>query len=180
VDPLRRAYGHAGRDRIAEERVLRYDLTLPLLLAVRWTGTPQRLTAAGKVYRLENESATHLQAFHQIELYVIDERPVVDPFWLAGRLLQAIDQALPRAEVRMTETSYPMCARAWSLDVRLASDQEWVEVLAYGEYADWVMRALGADPRRQIALGAGLGLERIAALRYGIDDIRKIASARVA
>jgi phenylalanyl-tRNA synthetase alpha chain len=78
----------------------------------------------------------------------------------------------------MTPTEYPMCVRAWSLDVR--QGESWVEVMAWGDYAGWVLRAIGADPDRQIALGAGFGLERIAALRYGIDDIRKMATARVA
>ena len=163
--------------RIAGERILRYDLTLPLLLTVRWAGTPLRLTSAGKAYRSELETATHLQAFHQLEVFVLDERRAVDPFWLAGRLLDAVDRALPRAEVRMTPTDYPMCARAWSLDVR--RDDHWVELLAWGEYADWVLRALGADPDKHIALGAGFGLERLAMLRYAIDDIRKIASTQV-
>ena len=164
--------------RIDGDRVLRYDLTLPLLLNVQWNGTPQRRMATGKVYRGETESATHLEAFHQLELFVIDDRPAVDAFWLAGRILDAIDRALPRSEVRMTPTDYPMCARAWSLDVR--RDEAWIELMAWGEYADWVMRAVGADPTKQIALGAGFGLERLALLRHGIDDIRKVASARVA
>ncbi len=159
-------------------RILRYDLTLPLLLTVRWTGTPLRLTSAGKAYRSEIESATRLQAFHQLEIFALDERGALDPFWLAGRVLDAVDRALPRAEVRMTPTDYPMCARAWSLDVR--RDDRWVELLAWGEYADWVLRALGADPNRHIALGAGFGLERLAMLRFDIDDIRKIANTQVA
>jgi RNA polymerase sigma factor (sigma-70 family) len=163
--------------RIAGERVLRYDLTLPLLLNARWTGAPQRLSAAGKVYRCETESPTHLQAFHQLELFVIDNRPRTGPWSLAGRILEAVDRALPRSEVRMTPTEYPMCSRAWSLDVR--RDDRWIELMAWGEYTDWVMQALGADPANQIALGAGFGLERIAALRHGIDDIRKLATARV-
>jgi phenylalanyl-tRNA synthetase alpha chain len=71
-----------------------------------------------------------------------------------------------------------MCARAFSLDIR--RDEQWIELLAWGEYAPWVMRAIGADPERHIALGAGFGLERVAALRYGIDDIRKIATSSVA
>jgi RNA polymerase sigma factor (sigma-70 family) len=166
--------------RIQGERVLRYDLTLPLLLTVRSSGAAQRLTAAGKVYRRERESATHLEVFHQLEIFVMEERGRLDPWWLAGKLLEAVDRALPRSEVRMTPTDYPMCARAWSLDVRGKGDDRWLELLAWGEYADWVMRAVGADPARQVALGAGLGLERIAALRYGIDDIRKVAAARVA
>jgi RNA polymerase sigma factor (sigma-70 family) len=162
---------------IEGNRVLRYDLTLPLLLTVRWNGSAQRLTAAGKVYRREQVSATHLEAFHQLELFAVDDRGAIDPWWFAGRILDAVDRLLPRSEVRMTPTDYPMCARAWSLDVR--RDDEWVEVMAWGEYAPWVIRAMGADPLRQVALGAGFGLERCAALRYGIDDVRKIATAVV-
>jgi len=164
--------------RIGDERVLRYDLTLPLLLAVRWEGTTRSLAAVGKAYRREHESATHLEAFHQLEVFVIADRDAADPVAFPGRILDAVDRALDGPEVRITLTEYPMCARAWSLDVR--REDGWVEVMAWGKYADWVLRAVGADPTRQIALGAGFGLERIAGLRYGIDDIRKIATARVA
>jgi RNA polymerase sigma factor (sigma-70 family) len=163
--------------RIDGDRVLRYDLTLPLLLTVKWRGAPQRLTAAGKAYRRETVSATHLEAFHQLELFAFDDRTAIDPWWFAGRILSAIDRALPGSDVRVSPTSYPMCRRAWSLDV-MRGDQ-WVEVMAWGEYADWVLRGIGADPERQTALGAGLGLERLAGLKYGIDDIRKIATASV-
>src|SRR6202042_1955411 len=48
-------------------------------------------------------------------------------------------------------TQGQVCRRAWSLDV-MRSDQ-WVEVMAWGEYADWVLRGIGADPERQTALG---------------------------
>ncbi|MEI9938976.1 MAG: hypothetical protein WDO69_17295 [Pseudomonadota bacterium] len=161
--------------RIEAERVLRYDLTLPLLLNVRWTGSPQRLTASGKVYRRESVSATHLEAFHQLELFAIDEQSALEPWGFAGRILDAVDRILPRAEVRLSPTEYPMCRRAWSLDVLHAD--EWREVLAFGEYADWVVRGIGADPARQTALGAGMGLERLAGLKYEIDDIRKLATA---
>jgi len=52
-----------------------------------------------------------------------------------------------------------------------------VEVLAWGEYADWVLQGIGADPASQLALDAGVGLERLAALKYSIDDIRKMSAA---
>lgn len=167
---------------IGGERVLRYDLTLPLLLEVRWEGRGRRLTAAGKVYRCEVESATHLQAFHQLELMAIDDQGAIDVWSFAGRILDAVDRLLPRSEVRVTPTDYPMCARAWSLDVRRdeGGHETWVELMAWGQYADWVLRGIGADPQRQIALGAGFGLERCAVLRYGIDDVRKVAAAKVA
>jgi RNA polymerase sigma factor (sigma-70 family) len=167
--------------RIGGERVLRYDLTLPLLLNFRWEGRGRRLTAAGKVYRRERESRTHLEAFNQLELLAIDDRGVLDIWWFAGRILDAVDRLLPGSEVRVTPTGYPMCARAWSLDIRREQDgaEAWTELMAWGQYADWVMRGIGADPEKQIAMGAGFGLERSALLAYGIDDVRKVAAARV-
>jgi phenylalanyl-tRNA synthetase alpha chain len=139
---------------------------------VRWTGATQRLTTAGKVYRREIESTTHLEAFHQFELFELGQRSALDAWAFAGRIMAAIDHVLPRAEMRVTPTDYPMCARAWSLDV--LRDGNWVELLAWGEYADWVLRGLGADPAQHAALGCGIGLERLALHRYGIDDVRKL------
>ncbi|HET9930028.1 MAG TPA: sigma-70 family RNA polymerase sigma factor, partial [Polyangiaceae bacterium] len=167
----------AKLQRIEGERVLRYDLTLPLLLNVRWSGQPSRLLAAGKVYRQELESATHLEAFHQAELFALDVRGAFDVWTFAGRILAAVDQLFPRAEVRVTPTEYPMCRRAWSLDVLREGD--WVEVLAWGEYADWVLTGIGADPVRHTGFGAGIGLERFAGLKYRIDDVRKLATAAI-
>jgi phenylalanyl-tRNA synthetase alpha chain len=163
---------------IEADHVLRYDLTLPLLLDVRWQGSPLRLCSSGKVYRREAVSATHLEAFHQLELFALDEREKLDPWAFAGNILNAVDRVLPRAELRVTPTDYPMCRRAWSLDVLRSGD--WIELLAWGEYADWVLRGIGADPEQQAAVGAGVGLERLAALKYGIDDIRKMASTTLA
>ena len=164
--------------RIGGERVLRYDLTLPLLLNVRCSEQPLRLVAAGKVYRQELESSTHLEAFHQAELFMLDARGALDVWAFAGRILAAVDRLFPRAEVRVTPTEYPMCKRAWSFDV--LHEDRWVEVLAWGEYADWVLTGIGVDPLRHSGFGAGIGLERLAALKYGIDDVRKMATAAIA
>ncbi|HEY5373286.1 MAG TPA: hypothetical protein VIK01_06345 [Polyangiaceae bacterium] len=48
-----------------------------------------------------------------------------------------------------------------------------------GEYAAWVLQGIGADPELQSAIGAGMGLERLASLKYCIDDVRKIATASI-
>jgi len=157
--------------------VLRYDLTLPLLLSVRWTGTRQELRAAGKVYRVENESSTHLEAFHQLELFAADVRGRLDVWAFAGRILEAVDRLVPQAEVRISPTDYPMCARAFTLDVHHEGD--WREIMAWGEYADWVLRGIAPNPSSHVAIGAGFGLERAAGLRFGIRDVRQIAGARV-
>ena len=57
-----------------DARILRYDLTLPLLLTVRYEGAPLRIWAAGKAYRLCQVDAMHLEAFHQAEVLWVDER----------------------------------------------------------------------------------------------------------
>jgi RNA polymerase sigma factor (sigma-70 family) len=163
---------------VDDRRILRYDLTLPLLLTVRYEGRPLRIWAAGKAYRLCQVDAMHLDAFHQAEVLWMDERSRLDPWQLTGRVLQSIDRALPNRTVKIVPTEYSMCSQAWDLEVD--DEGQWSEVLAWGVFSDRIVEHLGGDPKRHIAVGVGYGLERIAMLRYGIDDARKIDVATVA
>ncbi len=171
VDPLE-------LHRVDDNRILRYDLTLPLLLAARFEGTPLRLWASGKAYRLCEVDATHLDAFHQAEAFWLDERERLDPWQVTARVLQSVDCALPGYAVKIVPTKHPMCSQAWELEIE--TDGQWFEVLAWGVFTDRIVAHLGADPSRYSAAGVGYGLERIAMIRYGIDDIRKVDVASVA
>jgi len=164
--------------RIDDRRILRYDLTLPLLLTVRYDGQPLRLWASGKAYRVCQADATHLEAFHQAEALWLDERASLDPWQMSGRVLQSADRVLPGRTVKIVPTEYPMCSQAWELEVE--EDGRWSEVLAWGVFTDRIVAHLGGDPARHRAVGVGYGLERLAMLRYGIDDIRKVDVASVA
>ncbi|MGA9368747.1 MAG: hypothetical protein WBV35_14905, partial [Steroidobacteraceae bacterium] len=164
--------------RIDVNKILRYDLTLPLLLTARYEGQPLRVWSSGKVYRVCEADAKHLEAFHQLEVLWLDERERVEQWQLTGRVLQSVDRALPRRSVKIVPVQYPMCERAWELEVE--ENDEWLEVLAWGVFTDRFVAHLGGDPARHVAMGVGYGLERLAMLRYGIDDIRKIDVARVA
>ena len=164
--------------RIDDRRILRYDLTLPLLLTVRYAGQPLRIWTSGKAYRLCQIDAMHLEAFHQAEVLWMDERSRLDQWQMTGRVLQSIDGALPGRTVKIVPTEYSMCSQAWDLEVD--DDGHWSEVLAWGVFSDRIVEHLGGDPKRHIAVGVGYGLERIAMLRYGIDDARKIDVASVA
>jgi hypothetical protein len=159
-------------------KILRYDLTLPLLLTVRYEGRPIRVWSSGKTYRLCQADATHLEAFHQFEVLWFDDREKLDPWQLTGRMLQSVDRTLPGRTVKIMSVHYPMGSRAWELGVD--ENGEWVEVLACGVFTDRIVSHLGGDPTRHTAMGIGYGLERFAMHRYGIDDIRKIDIARVA
>lgn len=164
--------------RVDAQRILRYDLTLPLLLTVRYTGEPLRVWASGKAYRICKPDAMHLEAFHQAEAFMLDEREKLDPWHLTGRVLQSIDRLLPGRAVKVVPTQYAMCTQSWELEVE---DQgQWHEVLAWGVFSDRIVQHVGGDPAHHTAVGVGYGLERLAMLRYGIDDIRKIDVASVA
>jgi hypothetical protein len=164
--------------RLDDHRILRYDLTLPLLLAVRYEGHPVRCWATGKAYRVCQVDALHLEAFHQAEVLYMDERGRLDPWHLTGQVLRSVDAVLPGRAVKVVPTTYPMCSQAWELEIE--SSGHWYEVLAWGMFTDRIVRHLGGDPQRHAAAGVGYGLERLAMLCYDIDDIRKVERARVA
>ena len=164
--------------RVDDTRILRYDLTLPLLLTVKYEGRPLRLTSAGKAYRLCQIDALHLDAFHQAEILWMEDRAQVDAWRATARVLHAVDLVLPGRTMKIVPTKYEMCSQSWELEIDV--DDRWYEVLAWGVFSDRVVRHLGGDPARHTAIGIGCGLERLAMLRYGIDDIRKIESSLVA
>jgi phenylalanyl-tRNA synthetase alpha subunit len=164
--------------RIDDRRILRYDLTLPLLMSLRDTGAPFRIWAAGKAYRQCHVDATHLEAFHQAEVLWMDDRAALDPWLLTSRVLRSVDAVLPGRTVKIVPTQFSMCSQAWELEVE--DDGRWFEVMAWGVFTDRIVRLVGGDPTRHMLGGVGYGLERLAMLRYGIDDIRKVEIASVA
>ena len=164
--------------RVDETRILRYDLTLPLLMNVRFEGSPLRIFSSGKAYRACQPDATHLEAFHQAEMFCLDDRARLDKWQMMTLVLRSVEATVPGLPVRIMPTSYPTCSEAWDVDVE--QHGRWWEVIAFGVFTDRVVEHLGADARRQTAIGAGYGLERLAMLRYGIDDIRKMDVSQVA
>ena len=164
--------------RVDDQRILRYDLTLPLLLTTRYQGEGLRIWAAGKAYRRCEIDAMHLEAFHQADVLWLDAHQHVDRWRMTSLVLESVDRLLPGRSVKIVPTSYPMCRQAWDLQVE--DDGRWFEVLAWGIFTDKIVRHLGGDPAVHTAVGVGYGLERLAMLRYGIDDIRKIDVSRVA
>jgi RNA polymerase sigma-70 factor (ECF subfamily) len=172
---------YIGRDelhRVDDRRILRYDLTLPLLMTVRYEGKPLKVWTAGKTYRIAPIDAMHLDAFHQAEAFWLERRDRVDPWQMTTQVLRSLDAVLPGRAVKIVPTQYPMCTQAWELEVE--DGGHWFEVLAWGVFTDEIVRHVGGDPAIYTAMGAGYGLERLAMVRYGIDDIRKVDVARVA
>jgi O-phosphoseryl-tRNA(Cys) synthetase len=165
--------------RLDDRRILRYDLTLPLFLTVRYEGRPLRLLSSGKTYRACEADARHLEAFHQAEVLYMDEQAHLDPWRVTAHVLQSTNALFPGRTVKIVPTRYTMCREAWELEVEDANGN-WFELMAWGVYSDRILRHLGGDPATHVAVGIGYGLERLAMLRHGIDDIRRMENARVA
>jgi RNA polymerase sigma-70 factor (ECF subfamily) len=163
--------------RVDAHRILRYDLTLPLLMTLRFQGQHLRIWAAGKAYRVCQIDDMHLEAFHQVEVLWLDDRERLDPWSVTGKVLHSMHLLLPERTVKIVPTRYPMCTQAWELEVE--DDGRWFEVVAWGVFTDQVVRHLGGDPARHLVVSAVYGLERLAMLQFGIDDIRKVDVARV-
>jgi RNA polymerase sigma-70 factor (ECF subfamily) len=164
--------------RIDDHRILRSDLTLPILLTLHFQGEPLRVWAAGKAYRVCQPDAAHLEAFHQAEVFWLDRRERLDPWNVSGKVHQSVEALLPGRAVRIVPTDYTLCSQTWELQVE--HDGRWSEVLAWGIYTDRIVRHLGGDPACHVAVGIGYGLERLAMLRFNIDDMRKIDVVRLA
>jgi RNA polymerase sigma-70 factor (ECF subfamily) len=158
--------------RVDDRRVLRYDLTLPLLMSTKYTGEPLRVWTSGKAYRRGPVDAKHLEAFHQAEAFRLDEHRRLDQWALTSTVLQSVDRVLPGRTLKIVPTRYPMCKQAWELEVE--DDGQWLEILAWGVFTDEIVAHVGGDPSCHTAIGVGYGLERLAMVRYRIDDIRKI------
>ena len=164
--------------RVDEDRILRYDLTLPLMMTAKFEGRPLRLWASGKTYRAGRVDAMHLEAFHQAEVLHMDARARLDPWQVTAQVLRSVDVLLPGSAVKIVPTTYAMCTQSWELEVE--KDGQWYELLAWGVFNDQIVRHLGGDPARHTAIGVGHGLERLAMLRFGIDDIRKVEMSSLA
>jgi len=163
---------------VDESRILRYDLTLPLLLTLRYEHKPVRVWSEGKVYRQCSTDATHLEAFHQAEVFLLDDRTELNPWDVAGQVLKSVEAVLPGSPVRLIPTRFPMCSAAWELEAERNGRK--LEVIAWGIFSDRIVRHVGGDPERHVAIGVGYGLERLAGLRYDIDDIRKVDTVTLA
>lgn len=147
--------------------------------SVTFTGAmPLRALAAGKTYRVCETDATHLEAFHQAEVLWVDDKSRLDRWVITTRVLQSADRLFPGREVKIVPTQFPMCTHGCELEIE--QDGRFVEAIAWGVFTDRIVRHLGADPERHCAVGVGHGLERLAMIRYGIDEARKIERARVA
>lgn len=139
-------------------------------------GAPCRKVVIGRVFRYEEVDATHDNTFTQVEGFLVDEGITVRH--LVGILQTMLKGVLRRKDVetRLRPAFFPFVEPGFEVDVRVAGEPgrlgQWMELLGCGMVHPRVLAAGGIDPDRYSGFAFGMGLERLAMVRHGIDDIR--------
>ncbi|HFQ88765.1 MAG TPA: phenylalanine--tRNA ligase subunit alpha [Desulfobulbus sp.] len=141
---------------------------------------PLRYIAPGKVYRCDSD-ITHTPMFHQVEGFLVDR--IVSFADLKGVLTSFIHRMFSDdLAVRFRPSFFPFTEPSAEVDIacvicggsgcRVCKRTGWLEILGAGLIDPAVLTMVGYDPDRYSGFAFGLGVERIAMLKYGIDDIR--------
>ncbi|CAM3923086.1 phenylalanine--tRNA ligase subunit alpha [Lederbergia lenta] len=180
--------GHPARDMqdtfyITEELLLRTQ-TSPVQARTmeKHEGKgPVKIICPGKVYRRDNDDATHSHQFTQIEGLVIDENITM------GDLKGTLDVFAKKMfgedrEIRLRPSFFPFTEPSVEMDIsckicggdgcRVCKQTGWIEILGAGMVHPRVLEMSGFDPQKYTGFAFGMGPERITMLKYGVDDIR--------
>jgi phenylalanyl-tRNA synthetase alpha chain len=137
--------------------------------ALKAHGAPIRLIAPGRVYRRDSD-LTHTPMFTQVEGLVIDRD--VSFANLKSMLYEFASKFFEReVELRFRPSYFPFTEPSAEVDVRSESGR-WLEILGCGMVHPNVLRNAGIDPVEFNGYAFGMGVERLAMLRYGVDDLR--------
>lgn len=132
-------------------------------------GVPIRVIAPGKVYRRDSD-ITHTPMFHQIEGLVIDKD--INFTHLKGILHDFINTFFEDdMKLRFRPSYFPFTEPSAEVDL-LSKDNQWLEILGCGMVHPKVLTNLGIDNEKYNGYAFGMGVERLAMLKYGINDIR--------
>jgi phenylalanyl-tRNA synthetase alpha chain len=160
--------------------VLRTHTSPVQIRAMQERGAPLRVIAPGRVYRSDSD-ATHTPMFHQIEGLVIDRAIHLGHLkWTLETFLKAFFER-DDIVLRMRPSYFPFTEPSAEVDVGwsmekgrrvVGGQQGWMEVLGSGMVHPKVIAAAGLDPDEWQGFAFGTGVDRLAMLKYGMDDLR--------
>lgn len=130
---------------------------------------PIRIICPGRVYRCDSDQ-THSPMFHQIEgLYLAEKTNFAE---LKGLLINLLNEFFEKdLQVRFRPSYFPFTEPSAEVDI-MDEKGRWLEVLGCGMVHPNVLKAAGIDPEQYQGFAFGLGVERFAMLRYGVNDLR--------
>jgi phenylalanyl-tRNA synthetase alpha chain len=182
---------HPARDMqdtffVTDGRVLRTHTSPVQIRVMQRTQPPLRIIAPGSVYRTDDD-VTHSPNFHQVEGFMIDRDVTFAHLkHVLGELMRRLFG--PQCRLRFRPSFFPFTEPSAEVDIgcvicggsgmlggspcRVCKRSGWLEILGAGMIDPAVFEAVGYDPEAWTGFAFGLGVERIAMLKYGVDDIR--------
>lgn len=189
-DALNIPPAHPARDMqdtfwLEQGNLLRTHTSPVQVRGMKRLGAPLRMIAPGRVFRNEEVDPSHEHTFYQLEGMMVDrEVSIAHMLYFMKTLLREIFQR--EVTVRLRPGYFPFVEPGFELDIQcslcggagcaVCKQTGWVELLPCGLVHPNVLRAGGIDPSEWNGFAFGLGLTRLAMMRYGIDDIRLLQS----
>ncbi|MCQ2560664.1 MAG: phenylalanine--tRNA ligase subunit alpha [Clostridia bacterium] len=185
-DALNADENHPARDMtdtfyITEDVLLRTQTSPVQVRTLKSSKPPIKVISPGRVFRCDTPDATHSPMFHQIEGLVVDEDITMAD--LKGVLDSVAKQMFgPETRTKFRPHHFPFTEPSAEMDVscfkcggkgcNVCKGSGWIEILGCGMVHPAVLKVGGVDTEKYTGFAFGLGAERIAMLKYGVDDIR--------
>lgn len=160
--------------------VLRTHTSPVQIRAMTDQGAPIRVIAPGRVYRMDMDQ-THTPMFHQVEGLAIDrDISMANLKWVLEEFCRAYFE-VDHVELRFRASHFPFTEPSAEVDIRcsweggqlkIGEGEKWMEILGSGMVHPKVLAAAGVDPAEWQGFAFGMGIDRIAMLKYGIPDLR--------
>ncbi|MFZ1774334.1 MAG: phenylalanine--tRNA ligase subunit alpha [Rhizobiaceae bacterium] len=175
-------------DANGERKLLRTHTSPVQIRTMEAQQPPIRIVIPGKTYRQDSD-ATHSPMFHQVEGLVIDKSAnVANMKWVLEEFCKAFFE-VPSVNMRFRPSFFPFtepslevdiqCDRSRPGEVRFGEGKDWMEILGCGMVHPNVLRMGGLDPDVYQGFAWGMGIDRIAMLKYGMPDLRAFFDADV-
>ncbi len=175
-------------DEKGERKVLRTHTSPVQIRTMEAQKPPIRIVIPGKTYRQDSD-ATHSPMFHQLEGLVVDRTATVANMkWVLEEFCKAFFE-VPSVKMRFRPSYFPFtepslevdiqCDRSRPGEVRFGEGHDWMEILGCGMVHPNVLRYGGLDPDEYQGFAWGMGIDRLAMLKYGMPDLRAFFDADV-
>lgn len=173
-------YTHRGIGDNRPPHVLRTHTSPVQIRSLEANGAPIRIICPGRVYRADYDQ-THTPMFHQVEGLAIDKDiSMANLKWCLEEFVKAFFE-VDSVDLRFRASHFPFTEPSAEVDIRCSWDNgtlkigegdDWLEILGSGMVHPKVLQAAGVDPSVYQGFAFGVGIDRIAMLKYGIPDLR--------
>ncbi|PXW68596.1 phenylalanyl-tRNA synthetase alpha subunit [Loktanella sp. PT4BL] len=173
-------YTHRAPGDNRPPHVLRTHTSPVQIRSMEATGAPTRIICPGRVYRADYDQ-THTPMFHQVEGLAIDKDiSMANLKWVLEEFVKAYFE-VDHVDIRFRASHFPFTEPSAEVDIRcsweggtlkVGEGDDWLEILGSGMVHPKVLEAGGIDPAEWQGFAFGMGIDRIAMLKYGIPDLR--------